>query len=55
MEIGEHPQFNEHEFEQNLGNGEGQKSLLCRSPWGHKELGTTWKLNNRKSLDLNNT
>ena len=26
---------------QTLGDGEGQGSLECRSPWGHKELDTT--------------
>ena len=31
-------QLNGHEFEQALGNGEGQGSLACCSPWGHKEL-----------------
>ena len=30
-----------HEFEKALGHGEGQGSLACCSPWGHKELGTT--------------
>ena len=30
-----------HEFEQASGDGEGQGSLACFSPWGHKELGTT--------------
>ena len=28
------------EFEQTLGDGEGQRSLLCCSPWGRKELDT---------------
>ena len=27
--------------EQALGDGEGQGSLVCCSPWGHKESGTT--------------
>ena len=27
-----------HEFEQALGVGDGQGSLVCCSPWGHKEL-----------------
>ena len=31
----------EQEFEQTLGDGEGQESLVCCSPWGHKELGKT--------------
>ena len=30
-----------HEFEQALGDGEGQESLECCSPWGCKELDTT--------------
>ena len=33
---------NGHEFEQTLGNGEGQGSLECCSSWGHEELDTTW-------------
>ena len=30
-----------HEFEQTLGDGEGQGSLACCSPWGHIELEMT--------------
>ena len=30
-----------HEFEQILGDGGGQRSLACSSPWGCKELDTT--------------
>ena len=30
-----------HEFEQVLGVGDGQGSLVCCSPWGHKESDTT--------------
>ena len=41
-----HHQLNGHEFEQTLGDGEGQGSLACCSPWGHKELDTTERLNN---------
>ena len=29
------------EFEQALGVGDGQGSLVCCSPWDHKELDTT--------------
>ena len=36
-----HHQLNEHEFEQALGVGDGQGSLVCYSPWGHKESDTT--------------
>ena len=32
-----HPQFNGHGFEQTLEDSEGQRSLACCSPWGHKE------------------
>ena len=33
------------EFEQAPGDGEGQGSLECCSPWGHKESDTTERLN----------
>ena len=33
------------EFEQALGVGEGQGSLVCCSPWGCKESDTTEQLN----------
>ena len=35
-----------HEFEQALGDGEGQGSLACYSPWGCEESDTTEQLNN---------
>ena len=38
--------INGHEFEQTPGDGEGQGSLLCCSPWGHKESDMTEQLNN---------
>ena len=38
--VGWHHQLDGHEFEQALGDGEGQGSL-CRSPWGCRELDTT--------------
>ena len=42
-----------HEFGQTPGNGEGQDSLACCSPWGHKESDTTERLNkNNNSLHL---
>ena len=44
--VGWHHWLNEHEFEQALGDGEGQGSLACYSPWGHKELDVTEQLNN---------
>ena len=39
--VGWHHGLNGHEFEHSLGDGEGQGSLVCCSPWGHKELDTT--------------
>ena len=40
------------EFEQALGVGEQQGSLVCCSPWGHKESDTAELLNNnRRALD----
>ena len=39
--VGWHHQLNGHEFEQALGDGEGQGSLACHSSRGHKELDTT--------------
>ena len=44
--VGWHPRLNGHEFEQALGDGEGQGSLACCSPRGHKESDTTEQLNN---------
>ena len=41
-----HHWLNGHEFEQTLGDSEGQWSLACCSPWGHKESDTTERLNN---------
>ena len=43
--VGWHHELNGHEFEQIPGDNEGQGSLACCSPWGHKELDTTERLN----------
>ena len=45
-------QFHGHEFEQALGDGEGQGSLKCCSQWGLKELDTTERLNNKKGFTI---
>ena len=38
-------------FAQNLGDsGGGQRSLVCCSPWGCKELDTTYQLNNNSRV-----
>ena len=39
--VGWHHGLNEHGFEEAPGVGDGQGSLLCFSPWSHKELDTT--------------
>ena len=46
--IGWHHWLNGHGFEQAPGDGEGQRSLACCSPWGHKILDTTEQLNKQK-------
>ena len=43
--VGWHHRLYGHEFEQALGAGDGQRSLKCWSPWGHKELDMTERLN----------
>ena len=42
---GWHHQLIEHEFDQALVVGDGQGSLACCSPLGHKESDTTEQLN----------
>ena len=42
--VGSHHQFSGHEFEQAPGDGEGQRSLMCCSPWGYKESDMTERL-----------
>ena len=43
--VGWHHRLDRHEFEQTPGVGEGQGSLVCCSPRGHKESDTTEWLN----------
>ena len=45
--VGWHHLLNGHEFEQALGDSEGQGSLVGCSPWGCKETATTERLNNK--------
>ena len=44
--------LNGHEFEQMPGDGEGQGSLACCSPWGVTESDTTEWLNNNIPISL---
>ena len=46
--VGWHHWLNGHEFEQTLGDSEGQRSLMCYSPWDCKKSDTTEWLNNNK-------
>ena len=45
--FGWHHWLNGHESEQALGDGEGQGSLACCSPWGFKESDTIERLSNK--------
>ena len=47
--VGWYHQLNGQEFEQAPGDGEGQGSLACCSPWGSKESDMTERLNNNKA------
>ena len=40
--VGCHHQLDEHEFEQAPGVGDGLRSLVCCSPWGHREARRDW-------------
>ena len=42
--VGWYHQLYGHEIEQALGDGDGQGSLACCSPWGREELDTTEQL-----------
>ena len=43
--VGWYHRFDGHEFEQGLGDGEGQGSLACCSSWVHKDLDMSECLN----------
>ena len=44
--VGWHHRLNALESEQAPGDGKGQGSLVCCSPWGHKKSDRTECLNN---------
>ena len=50
--LGWHHLLSGHEFAQTLEYSEGQRSLACSGPWGHKELDTTEKFNNKEKALL---
>ena len=43
--VGWHHRLDGHEFEQSLGVNDGQGSLMCCGPWGHRESKMTEQLN----------
>ena len=49
--VGWFHRHNELEFEQAPGDDEGQGSLACCTPWGHKELDMTEQLNSNESVN----
>ena len=50
--VGWHHRLDGHEFEQTPGDGEGQGSLACCSPWGPKESDRSEGLNNNKMVNI---
>ena len=50
--VRQHHQLNGHEFEQTLGDGEGQGSLACCSPWGRKESDQTQGLKKERQAKI---
>ena len=48
--VGWHHRLNGREFEQILGDSEGQGSLVCCSLWNHRESDTTEQLNQHHLL-----
>ena len=43
--VGWHHLLSGHEFEETLGDGDGQGGVACCSSWGRKESDTTERLN----------
>ena len=48
--VGWHHQLNGHAFEQTLGDSKRQGSLVCFSPWDHKESDMTEQLRTNNLL-----
>ena len=55
QQVGWHHRLNGHESEQTPGDREEHGSPMCCSPRGHKESGTTEKLNNSNNMSLEDT
>ena len=52
--VGWHHQLDRHEFEQTLGDGKGQRNLVCCRPRGHKESDRAERLNNNNKIRTDN-
>ena len=50
--VGWQHRLNGHEFEQALGDGEGQGRLVCCCPWGCNELDITERPNNNNNKTI---
>ena len=50
--VGWYRQLSGHDFEQTLGDGEGQGSLVCCHPWGCKDSDTTELLNHNNKWKM---
>ena len=50
--VGWHDRLYGHEFEQALGDSEGQGSLACCIQWRCKELDITERLNNKSNAEI---
>ena len=50
--VGRHHWLDGHEFELSPGDGEGQGSLACCSPWGHKESDMSKQLINNNTTRM---
>ena len=50
--IGLHHQLTGHEFDQTLGDSEGQGSLVCCSSSGCKELDMIQQINNNNNIHI---
>ena len=50
--VGWHHRLNGHEFEQTLGDSEGQRSLACLCSWDFRESDPTEQLNNKYKLNV---
>ena len=48
--VGWYHRLNGHEFKQTPGDGEGQGSLACCSPWGCKESDMTKRLTHKQQV-----